>query len=60
MPDVKDYLIVRTVEYVMQSDGQFDRAEVGRQMPAVAFNGGYYPLAYARGNAAELFYIEPL
>jgi hypothetical protein len=32
--DVPDQPVVRRVEDVMQGDGQFDRAEVGRQVAA--------------------------
>ena len=35
MTDVKDNAVARTIEDTMQRHGQFDRAEVGRQMSAV-------------------------
>src|SRR5690554_1303680 len=33
MPDIPDNRIVRGVENVVQRNGQFDRSQVGRQMP---------------------------
>ena len=35
MPHVEDEFILREVEHLVQGEDQLDRAEVGREMPAV-------------------------
>ena len=46
MPDVENNLIVGRIENVMKRDGEFDRAEVRRQMPAAFFHDGKNVLAH--------------
>lgn len=50
MTDIPDDTIFRRIEYVVQRDGQFDRAQIGRQMTAGLGNGFEHEIAQLVGQ----------
>ena len=58
MTDVPHQPVVRGVEDVMQRDGQLDRAEIGRQMPAGARLPTRAETAAARPPGAAKLAVE--